>query len=175
VSPSGDALSDAPSVSPVLDAPGASDGPDLLLSLGDEQFRLTRSDAAALREALGEALTRREEFFHTSGEYREDGSYVVARRGADSGGHSKVFPSFEKLERLYGRLPTEFTASEVGRSGLTGGRRHMLVRHFAEHPAFACELTSRQPLTARKLRPAGAETGADGATVRDDECAGGTT
>jgi hypothetical protein len=146
-----DALpADGPTVSPTLDALGADDGPDLLLSLDGERFRLRRSDAAALREALGEALVRREEYVRTSGEYREDGSYVVARRGAESAGHSKVFRSFAELERLYGRLPAEFTASEVGRSGLTGGRRHMLVRHFAEHPAFDCELTSRQPLTARK-------------------------
>ncbi|SEO72926.1 hypothetical protein SAMN04487948_104408 [Halogranum amylolyticum] len=61
-----------------------------------------------------------------------------------------MFASFAELRRLYGRLPTEFTAEDVGRSGLTGGRRHMLVRHLAEHPAFGCELVSRQPLTARK-------------------------
>lgn len=27
----------------------------------------------------------------------------------------------------------------------------MLVRHFAEHPAFDCEITSRNPLTVEKL------------------------
>ena len=62
-----------------------------------------------------------------------------------------MFASFEELERLYGRLPDEFGAGEVGRTGLTGGRRHMLVHHLAEHPAFDCSLVSRQPLTARKV------------------------
>ncbi len=61
-----------------------------------------------------------------------------------------MFDSFDELRRLYGRLPDEFTADEVGRTGLTGGRRHMVVWHLAEHPAFDCELSSRQPLTVRK-------------------------
>ena len=74
----------------------------------------------------------------------------MARRGADSAGHSKVFRSFTELERLYERLPAEFGAREVGRTGLTGGRRHMLVHHLTEHPAFDCSLVALQPLTARK-------------------------
>ncbi|MGM0606130.1 MAG: DUF7528 family protein [Halobacteriota archaeon] len=111
---------------------------------------LSRSQAAALRAELGDALTRERTFVHTSGTHREDGSYVVARRAATSTGHSKVFESFESLERLYDRLPDQFDAETVGRTGLTGGRRHMLVRHFAEHPGFACTLRSRQPLTVEK-------------------------
>nr|WP_205254540.1 hypothetical protein [Halorussus sp. JP-T4] len=103
-----------------------------------------------MRAALGDALTERREFVRTAGTHREDGSYVVARRNADSSGHSKVFESFAALRRLYDRLPDEFTAEDVGRSGLTGGRRHMLVRHLAEHPAFDCELAKRQPLTGAK-------------------------
>jgi hypothetical protein len=99
----------------------------------------------------------------TVGTHREDGSYVVERRGADSAGHRKVFESFAALRRLYDRLSAEFTAAEVERSGLTGGRRHVLVRHFAEHPAFDCELVKRQPLTAEKTDEApprdGGETG----------------
>ena len=71
-----------------------------------------------------------------------------------------MFESFEHLRRLYVRLPGEFTAEAVGRSGLTGGRRHMLLRHFAEHPEFDCELVSRQPLTVRKRD--------DGVTADDD-------
>lgn len=82
--------------------------------------------------------------------HREDGAYVVERRGASSAGHRKVFDSFERCRRLYERVPHEFTAEDVGRTGLTGGRRHVLVWHFVEHPAFDCELVSRQPLTARK-------------------------
>ena len=131
---------------------GASTDPngDVLLEFDGSQRRLSREAACALRDDLADALTRRREFLYTAGEHREDGSYVVQRRAADSAGHSKVFERFTALERLYGRLPREFTAEEVGRTGLTGGRRHMLVRHFAEHPAFDCELVSRQPLTIRK-------------------------
>ncbi len=61
-----------------------------------------------------------------------------------------MFERVEALERLYDRLPDSFTAEDVGRTGLTGGRRHMLVWHFAEHPGFDCELVSRQPLTVEK-------------------------
>lgn len=95
----------------------------------------------------------------TVGVHREDGSYVVARRSADSSGHRKVFDSFATLRRLYDRLPEEFAAGDVERPGLTGGRRHMLVHHFAEHPTFDCELVKRQPLTARKRRSCGGGTG----------------
>lgn len=88
---------------------------------------------------------------YTSGERREDGSYVVARRGATSSGNRKVFDSFARFQRLYERLPTEFTAEDLSRTGLTDSRRHIVLRHFVEHPDFGCELTSRQPLTVRKL------------------------
>ncbi|WP_435193979.1 DUF7528 family protein [Natronomonas sp. EA1] len=118
---------------------------------GSDAYVLDRGEAVDLRDALANALTRTEEYVYTTGEHREDGSYVVARRGADSAGHRKVFESFSHVERLYDRLPEEFTAEEIGRTGLTGGRRHMLLRHFAEHPVFDCELVSRQPLRVRKL------------------------
>lgn len=111
---------------------------------------MSRSAARELQSAIGEAMTERREFFRTSGEHREDGSYVVARRGADSAGNAKVFDSFQRVRRLYDRLPAAFTAEAVGRTGITGSRRHMLVRHFAEHPAFDCEITSRNPLTVEK-------------------------
>ena len=124
-----------------------------MFHLDGETHTVSRADAAELREQLQSALAERTEFFRTAGEHREDGSYVVSRRGANSSGHRKVFESFEHLRRLFDRLPGEFTAEDVGRSGLTGGRRHMLVRHFAEHPAFECELVSRQPLTVRKATP----------------------
>ena len=94
----------------------------------------------------------------TVGTHREDGSYVVSRRGADSSGHRKVFENFAVLRRLYDRLPEAFTAEDVEQSGLTGGRRHVLVHHFAEHPAFDCDRTKRQPLTAEK-RTSGGENG----------------
>lgn len=111
---------------------------------------VTRSTAVALSEAIGSALTDRREFFRTAGEYREDGSYEVSRRGADSAGNAKVFESFEHLVRLFDRLPAEFAVEDVGRTGITGSRRHMLIRHFAEHPSFDCTITSRNPLTVRK-------------------------
>jgi hypothetical protein len=121
-----------------------------VLHLGEEAHVLSRAEASRLRAALGEALADRTEFVHTTGEHRPDGSYVVARRGADSAGNRKVFGSIEALERLFRDLPERFTAADLGRTGLTGGRRHMVLRHLTEHPGFECELTSRQPLTARK-------------------------
>ncbi|KTG11702.1 DUF7528 family protein, partial [Haloferax profundi] len=90
------------------------------------------------------------EFFRTAGEYRQDGSYVVSRRGADSTGNAKVFASFEELRRLYKRLPETFDADDVGRTGITGSRRHMIIRHLGEHPAFDCRIASRNPLTGEK-------------------------
>lgn len=120
------------------------------LTVSGETFDLTRREADRLRETLGKALTERREFFRTAGEYRDDGSYVVSRRGADSAGHRKVFERFDALVDLYDRLPRTFTAEEVGERGLTGGRRHILVHHLAEHPDFDCELVSHQPLTVRK-------------------------
>lgn len=128
----------------------ATDHDGVAVTLDGRTHELTRDEAVALRDALGDALTTEREFVHTAGVHRRDGTYKVSRRGADSAGHSKVFESFEQLRRLYDRLPAAFTAEEVSRTGLTGGRRHMLVRHFAEHPAFDCELVSRQPLTVRK-------------------------
>ena len=87
----------------------------------------------------------------------------MSRRGADSAGNAKVFESFDALCRLYDRLPDEFTAEDVGRSGITGSRRHMLVRHFAEHPGFDCSISSRNPLAARKTD----EVGGAGEAVAD--------
>nr|WP_276234298.1 hypothetical protein [Halosegnis sp. DT85] len=95
-------------------------------------------------------MTDRREFLRTTGEHRADGSYVVARRGADSAGNRKVFDSFARAERLFARLPDRFGAEDAARTGITGSRRHMLVRHFAEHPAFDCRLASRSPLVAEK-------------------------
>lgn len=87
------------------------------------------------------------------GEHRADGSYVVSRRGAESAGHSKQFDCFGALDALYDRLPEAFDAEAVGRaadSPLSGGRRHLVLRHLTEHPSFDCELDARQPLRARK-------------------------
>jgi hypothetical protein len=115
-----------------------------------KRVRLDRQVARALRDQLTEAVAGRREFCDTIGVQRPDGSYVVARRRADSAGHRKVFDQFAALRRLYADLPERFGAEDVSTAGVTGGRRHLLVRHFAEHPAFDCELAARQPLTARK-------------------------
>lgn len=61
-----------------------------------------------------------------------------------------MFEEFGELRRMFDRLPAEFSADEVSRTGITGSRRHMLVRHFAEHPAFDCTIARRNPLTAEK-------------------------
>jgi hypothetical protein len=124
---------------------------------------LSRETADRLADELGEALRAREEFLRTAGQYRTDGAYVVSRRGADSAGNEKVFDSFDALERLYERLPATFDAEAVGRTGITGSRRHMVVRHFAEHPTFDCRTVSRNPLRVEKAATAGEEStaGAD--------------
>ncbi len=127
------------------------DGGRIVLAIDDDTHELTRSAAAALADAVDDALTRREEFLRTTGEHREDDSYVVSRRNADSEGNSATFPSFAALERLFGRLPDEFTAEDVTRSGVTGSRRHMLVWHFAEHPAFPARVACRNPLRVEKV------------------------
>ncbi|MFB6134395.1 MAG: hypothetical protein ABEJ55_05350 [Halanaeroarchaeum sp.] len=85
------------------------------------------------------------------GEHRKDGAYVVERRGADSAGNAKVFDSFETLERLSDRVPDTVTAADMNRVGLTGGRRHMVLWHLVEHPAFGFELSNRQPLTVTRV------------------------
>ncbi|USZ73094.1 DUF7528 family protein [Natronosalvus halobius] len=97
-------------------------------------------------------MTDRREYVHTVGTRREDGSYVVSRRSADSTGNQQVFDSFEALESLYADLPNRFDADAVGCQGtkITGSRRHMLIRHFVEHPAFDCRLVSRRPLEVVK-------------------------
>ncbi|WP_435062810.1 DUF7528 family protein [Halobaculum sp. EA56] len=120
---------------------------------------MSRDDAADLQAAIADALTERREFFRTAGEFRADGTYVVSRKAADSSGNAKVFDSFEELRRLYDRLPDAFDAEDVGRTGITGSRRHMLIRHFAEHPAFDCSIRRRNPLSARKEGDDAAEEG----------------
>ena len=85
---------------------------------------------------------------------------MVSRRGADSAGNEKVFDSFRRLERLYERLPGTFDADDVGRTGITGSRRHMVVRHLAEHPGFECGTVSRNPLRVSKAGDGGTKEGA---------------
>jgi hypothetical protein len=124
-----------------------------------ETFELSRETATDLQDAVGDALTERREFFRTAGTFREDGSYEVSRRSADSAGNAKVFRTFDAMARLFDRLPAEFTAEDVGRTGITGSRRHLLVRHFGEHPDFPCRISSRNPLTAEKEEGTAVATG----------------
>jgi hypothetical protein len=131
----------------------SADGDAVVITVADRVCELDRADAAELRAAIGEAVADRRTFLRTACEYRPDGSYAVERRAADGDSPAKVFESVEAVRELYDRLPTEFDAEAVGRSGITGSRRHLLIRHFAEHPAFDCSITCRNPLTARKEEP----------------------
>ncbi|WP_255246117.1 hypothetical protein [Halolamina sp. CBA1230] len=120
------------------------------LTVDGERYRLPREAALALRESVGDALERRLELFRTVGQYRRDGSYAVARRAADTPGNEQVFDSVEAFRELFESLPASFGAEDVGGAGVTGSRRHMIVRHFAEHPQFDCRLASERPLRAEK-------------------------
>jgi len=141
------------------------DGDGIVVEVDGQTHELTREAAADLLESLGDALTERREFFRTAGEFRTDGSYVVSRKAADSAGNAKVFDSLEELVRLYDRLPDRFDADDVGRTGITGSRRHMLIRHFAEHPAFDCRIRRRNPLSAEKTEP---DRGAEGVAEAEE-------
>ena len=125
-----------------------SDGGRVVVTVGDRSHELPPTAAARFRDAVGEALTESAEFLRTGYERRADGQYAVHRRGDDE--PAKVFDSFADLRDCYRSLPAEFDAAAVGRAGVSGSRRHLLVRHFVEHPAFDCRLTCRNPLTARK-------------------------
>lgn len=127
-----------------------SDADRIAISIDGTTHELPRDVASQLAEDIGDAMASREEFFRTAGEHRADGSYVVSRRGADSSGNAKVFDSFDRLKRLYERMPEQFDAEAIGRTGITGSRRHMILRHFAEHPAFDCRTVSRNPLRIEK-------------------------
>ncbi|WP_076429061.1 DUF7528 family protein [Haladaptatus litoreus] len=132
------------------------------MAIDGQDYELSRETATQLQDAVGDALTERQEFFRTAGTFREDGSYEVSRRGADSSGNAKVFQSFDEMARLFDRLPDEFSAEEVGRTGITGSRRHLLVRHFAEHPDFPCRISLHNPLTAEKESGKSSVAGNDG-------------
>lgn len=123
----------------------------LRVQLNGSSHELSEVAAVRLRKALGEALSERREFVRTVGITRADGSYVVRRRAAESSGNAHVFESMTRLQALSEDLPDTFEAKDIGSAGLTGSRRHMILWHLVEHPAFDCTLTSRNPLQARKL------------------------
>ncbi|MFD1512091.1 DUF7528 family protein [Halomarina rubra] len=66
-----------------------------------------------------------------------------------------VFDSRTDLRATYDALPDRFAASDVTR--VSGSRRHLLVRFFAESSDFDCTMVSENPLCAAK----GASTGDD--------------
>ncbi len=146
------------------------------MSLPDGEHRLSREAATALRDDLTAALAGRREYVRTAGEHRVDGSYVVSRANADSAGNAKQFARFRAIERLYDRLPDRFDATAIGEAAgagdavaVSGTRRHLLVRHFAEHPAFDCELVAEQPLTAEKVAGSADTEGAERSEPADPE------
>jgi hypothetical protein len=120
------------------------------VTVAGDEFSLSRAAAAELRAAVGDALSRREAFCRTACERRADGAYVVERRNADATGNSVVFDDASDVRDVFDALPERFGADDVPDSVATGSRRHLLVRHFAEHPAFPCDLESRNPLAAVK-------------------------
>ncbi|ELZ07204.1 hypothetical protein C479_15512 [Halovivax asiaticus JCM 14624] len=61
-----------------------------------------------------------------------------------------MFDSFDALGDRYASLPKTITASDLDGPGLSGSRRHAVLWHLIEHPAFDCELDRKQPLTAVK-------------------------
>ena len=130
-------------------------GDTVSLELDGTRFVLTTAQTEDLQDALDEALHASQEFLHTSGTHREDGAYVVERRGADSAGNRKVFDSFSMLGRLAERLPDRVTAEDLSRVGLTAGRRHMVLWHLVEHPELPFELDGRQPLAATRTHDGG--------------------
>jgi len=119
---------------------------DAILVPGDgTTHELSRGAARDIADIITDALSARREFLRTVGQHRADGGYVVARRGADSSGNRKAFDSFAALTWLHERLPKTFD-DDVDRTGINGSRRHMVVRHLAEQPAFECRTVSRNPL-----------------------------
>lgn len=120
------------------------------VTVADSEFSLSRAAAAELRAAVTDALSRREAFYRTACERRADDTYVVERRSADSTGNAVTFDSIDGAREVFDALPDEFGAGDVPECVATGSRRHLLVRHFAEHPGFPCTLSSENPLTAVK-------------------------
>ncbi|WP_254863200.1 DUF7528 family protein [Halovivax gelatinilyticus] len=126
------------------------DGETVKLHVGETTLTLTRVDAHQIRAALRRELPDRREFVRTAGTHRPDGRYVVERRRATSGGHRKVFDSFDDLVGLFRSLPDSMRVDDIVTKGLSGSRRHVVLWHFVEHPAFECSLRSKQPLTVEK-------------------------
>lgn len=122
----------------------------VLLRIAGEQYALPIEAARSLHVDLSDALTERQSFLDTACVRHADGRYVIERRRAASSGNRIAFDSTEALRDCFDALPNTFGATDVERDGITGSRRHLLVRHFAESPAFECELICENPLEAKK-------------------------
>ena len=129
---------------------GSPNGRTVSLHTADGVVTGTIDAAREWYDQLETVLTEEYAFVHTLGTHRPDGRYVLERTGADSAGNRKVFESMEALWALFEDAPETFTAADLGRDGLSGSRRHMVLWHFVEHPAFPCRLESKQPLSAKK-------------------------
>jgi len=120
------------------------------ITVGDVAVEPTRAEATALSDAIGAAVEGRREFVRTAAVVHPDGRHEVRRRGADSAGNRKVFDDRREPRRPYERLPERFGADDVDHPTVSGSRRHLVVRHLAEHPAFDRDLVRRRPLTVAK-------------------------
>ncbi|MFB6254497.1 MAG: hypothetical protein ABEI06_07805 [Halobacteriaceae archaeon] len=120
------------------------------MSVGEETIELSREEVVEIKHTLEDAVTERDEFVHTIGTYHPDGAYTIKRRGATSAGNKKKFESFVRVRQIYDALPRKFDAEDIGKYGITGSRRHMVIWHYIEHPRFACQIQCRNPLTASK-------------------------
>lgn len=122
----------------------------MLLRIAGERYALPLEVARGLRVDLSDALTERQSFINTACVRHADGRYVIERRRAASSGNRITFDSIEAIRDCFDGLPNTFGATDVECDGITGSRRHLLVRHFAESPAFECELICENPLKAKK-------------------------
>lgn len=123
-----------------------------MLTIAGERYTLPISVARHLYADLHDTLTERHQFVHTVSVQHPDGRYVIERRRAASTGNRIAFDSIEAIRECFVDLPDTFGATHVECDGITGSRRHLLVRHFAESPEFACGLVCENPLQAKKKK-----------------------
>jgi len=71
---------------------------------------------------------------------------AFSRRDVTANGDAILVP----VDGTHERLPETYDADDIDRTGITGSRRHVVVRHLAEHPAFECRMVSRNPLVVGK-------------------------
>lgn len=124
----------------------------MILTIAGEEYTLPIPVARCLYADLHDTLTERSQFVHTISVRHPDGRYVIERRRAASTGNRIAFDSIEAIRECFLDLPDTFGATDIDCDGITGSRRHLLVRHFAESSVFACELICENPLQAKKQK-----------------------